>query len=93
VAASTAGNNEADRDATLHLFATLLRDIVVLQSGGSTADLLHPDATDALTRAANGSIDAFRLFSKVIDARERVAGNANRLSLWDDLLHGARSGS
>ena len=92
VAASTAGSNETDRDATLHLFATLLRDIAVLQSGGSANDLLHADAADRLARAAAGSVDAFSLFSKVIEARERVAGNANRLSLWDDLLHGARSG-
>ena len=93
VAASTASGVDTDRDTTLHLLATLLRDIAVLRSGGSKQDLLHPDAFERLARAAARSFDPFPLFGKVIESRERVAGNANRLALWDDLLHGATSGS
>jgi len=92
-AASTmAGAKENDRDETLHLFATLLRDIAVLQSGGGPEWLVHTGARDALARAAAGPVDAFALFSKVIDARQRLAGQANRVILWDDLLHDAASG-
>ncbi|HQZ16659.1 MAG TPA: hypothetical protein PLD86_07275 [Vicinamibacteria bacterium] len=92
-AASTmAGAKENDRDETLHLFATLLRDIAVLQSGGSPEWLVHTGAAEALARAAAGPVDAFALFSKVIDARQRLAGQANRVILWDDLLHDAASG-
>jgi DNA polymerase-3 subunit delta' len=91
-AASKAGAAEVDRDAALHLFATLLRDIAVLQTGGHADSLIHIDVKDALTRAAAGPVDAFALFSKVVEARERLAGNANRVLLWDDLLHAAGSG-
>jgi DNA polymerase-3 subunit delta' len=94
VAAATAASAEVDRDAALHLFATLLRDIAVLQSGGGGRDrLIHSEVSEALARAAAGPMDAFALFTKVVEARERVAGNANRLSLWDDLLHDASSGA
>lgn len=92
-AATAAGGKDTDRDATLHLFATLLRDIAVLQTGGSADSLLNADASDAIGRAAQGPVDAFELFTKVVEARERVAGNANRVLLWDDLLHDAASGS
>lgn len=92
-AASTlAGAKENDRDETLHLFASLLRDMAVLQSGGGPEWLVHTGARDALARAAAGPVDAFALFSKVIDARQRLAGQANRVILWDDLLHDAASG-
>jgi hypothetical protein len=93
-ASSTAASAEVDRDAALHLFATLLRDIAVLQSGGVGEDrLIHTEVSDALIRAAGTSIDAFALFSRVVEARERLAGNANRLALWDDLLHDAGGGA
>jgi DNA polymerase-3 subunit delta' len=93
-ASSTAASAEVDRDAALHLFATLLRDIAVLQSGGGGEDrLIHTEVSDALIRAAGTSIDAFALFSRVVEARERLAGNANRLALWDDLLHDAGGGA
>lgn len=92
-AASRAGASEVDRDGALHLFATLLRDIAVLQTGGGRDSLVHQGASDALTRAAAGPIDAFALFAKVVEARERLAGNANRVLLWDDLLHDAGSGN
>jgi DNA polymerase-3 subunit delta' len=92
-AASTmAGAKENDRDETLHLFATILRDIAVLQAGGGTESLVHVEVAEALARAAAGPLDAFALFSKVIDARQRIAGQANRVILWDDLLHEASSG-
>lgn len=91
-AATIAGGKENDRDATLHLFATLLRDIAVLQTGGSADSLVHAEVSDAIARAAQGPVDAFDLFTKVVEARERVAGNANRVLLWDDLLHDATSG-
>lgn len=91
-ASSMAGGKENDRDETLHLFATLLRDIAVLQSGGGPDWLVHTGVKDALARAAAGPVDAFALFSKVIDARQRLAGQANRVILWDDLLHDASSG-
>jgi DNA polymerase III delta prime subunit len=91
-ASSMAGAKETDRDETLHLFASLLRDIAVLQSGGGREWLVHTGAADALARAANGPLDAFALFSKVVDARQRLAGQANRVILWDDLLHDAASG-
>jgi DNA polymerase-3 subunit delta' len=91
-ASSMAGAKETDRDETLHLFASLLRDIAVLQSGGGREWLVHTAAADALARAAAGPLDAFSLFSKVIDARLRLAGQANRVILWDDLLHDAASG-
>ncbi len=93
-ASSTAASAEVDRDAALHLFATLLRDIAVLQSGGGGEDrLIHTEVSYALIRAAGTSIDAFALFSRVVEARERLAGNANRLALWDDLLHDAGGGA
>ncbi len=91
-ASSMAGTKETDRDETLHLFATLLRDIAVLQAGGGPEWLVHTGAVDAIARAAEGPVDAFGLFSKVIDARQRLAGQANRVILWDDLLHDASSG-
>lgn len=91
-ASSMAGAKETDRDETLHLFASLLRDIAVLQSGGGREWLVHTGAADALARAAEGPLDAFALFSKVVDARQRLAGQANRVILWDDLLHDAASG-
>jgi DNA polymerase-3 subunit delta' len=91
-ASSAAGAKETDRDETLHLFATLLRDIAVLQAGGDRERLVHRGAADALERAASGRMDAFALFSKVVAARERLAGQANRVILWDDLLHDATSG-
>jgi DNA polymerase-3 subunit delta' len=91
-ASSLAGVKEADRDEVLHLLATLLRDIAVLQSGGGVSLLVHANAAPALARAAEGKIDAFALFSKVVGARERLAGQANRVILWDDLLHDAASG-
>lgn len=92
-AASTmAGAKENDRDETLHLFASLMRDIAVLQSGAGPEWLVHAGAADALALAAAGPVDAFSLFSKVIDARQRLAGQANRVILWDDLLHDATSG-
>ena len=91
-ASSMAGAKETDRDETLHLLASLLRDIAVLQSGGGREWLAHTAAADALARAAAGPLDAFSLFSKVIDARLRLAGQANRVILWDDLLHDAASG-
>ncbi len=91
-ASSMAAGSEVDRDAALHLFATILRDMAVLQSGGSPESLVHTEVEDAVTRAAAGDADAFALFSKVVEARGRLAGNANRVSLWDDLLHDARSG-
>ncbi|MEO8500490.1 MAG: hypothetical protein ABI565_06210, partial [Vicinamibacteria bacterium] len=69
-----------------------LRDIAVLQSGGDSGSLVHGEVEPALARAASGPMDAFALFSKVIDARQRVAGQANRVILWDDLLHDATSG-
>ena len=93
VASSTAASLSVDRDAALHLLATILRDVAVLQSGGSPESLIHGDVSAALTRAAAGPVDALALFSKVVEARERMAGNANRVSLWDDLLHDASSGS
>ncbi|MBK5256622.1 MAG: hypothetical protein JJE39_11360 [Vicinamibacteria bacterium] len=92
VASSMAASADVDRHEALHLFATLLRDIAVLQSGGSSDLLVHVEVSDAVVRAAAGDVDALALFSKVIEARERVAGNANRASLWDDLLHDAGSG-
>ena len=92
MAASLAGSKDTDRDTTLHLFATVLRDIAVLQSGGSPESLVHGEVAEALARAAAGPMDAFALFEKVIDARQRVAGQANRVILWDDLLHDASSG-
>ncbi|MBX7185945.1 MAG: hypothetical protein K1Y01_12450 [Vicinamibacteria bacterium] len=91
-ASSMAGARETDRDETLHLFASLLRDIAVLQAGGGREWLVHTAAADALARAAAGPLDAFALFSKVVDARQRLAGQANRVILWDDLLHDAASG-
>lgn len=92
MAASSAGSKETDRDTTLHLFATLLRDIAVLQMGGDRDDLVHGEVAEALAETASSPIDAFALFAKVIDARQRVAGQANRVILWDDLLHDAASG-
>ena len=92
-ASSMAAAAEVDREAALHLFATLLRDIAVLQSGGSSEALVHREVGDAVARAAAAGVDAFRLFSRVVEARERLAGNANRVLLWDDLLHEAASGS
>jgi DNA polymerase-3 subunit delta' len=91
-ASSMAGLKEADRDEVLHLLATLLRDIAVLQSGVDATWLVHAKAAPALARAAEGPTDAFALFSKVVSARERLAGQANRVVLWDDLLHDATSG-
>lgn len=91
-ASSMAASPDIDRDDALHLFATLLRDIAVLQSGCSADQLVHTEASEALERAAGSDVDAFALFSKVVEARERLAGNANRISLWDDLLHDAASG-
>ncbi|MEO8360642.1 MAG: hypothetical protein ABI672_11480 [Vicinamibacteria bacterium] len=93
IAATAAGSQDVDRDAALHLFATILRDIAVLQTGGSTDLLVHSAVSEAVIRAAESSIDAFALFSRVVEARERVAGNANKVLLWDDLLHDATSGS
>jgi DNA polymerase-3 subunit delta' len=92
MAASLAGGKDSDRDTTLHLFATILRDIAVLRSGGGFETLVHGEASEALARAAAGPLDAFALFSRVIDARQRIAGQANRVILWDDLLHDAASG-
>ena len=91
-AANMGGSKDNDRDETLHLFATLLRDIAVLQSGAGAENLLHTEAADALVRAAEGGVDPYALFDKVIDARQRIAGQANRVLLWDDLLHNATSG-
>ena len=91
-AATIAGAKESDRDEALHLFATLLRDIVVVRMGGGYDALLHPQAAEAIARAAAGPMDPFALFSRVIEARVRVAGNANRVLLWDDLLHDAGAG-
>jgi len=91
-ASSMAASPDVDRDHALHLFATLLRDIAVLQSGGSSDLLVHTTRAEALARAAGGGVDAHALFSRVVEARERLAGNANRVSLWDDLLHDAASG-
>jgi DNA polymerase-3 subunit delta' len=91
-ASSMAGANDVDRDDALHLFATLLRDIAVLQTGGGVESLVHTAVSDAVARAAAGPIDAFGLFSKVVEARSRLAGQANRVILWDDLLHDATSG-
>jgi len=92
-AATIAGGKDADRDASLHLFATLLRDIAVLKTGGAIDSLVHKDVGDAIARAAAGPVDAFELFTKIVEARERVSGNANRVLLWDDLLHDAESGA
>jgi DNA polymerase III delta' subunit len=92
VASTIAGANEVDRDHALHLFATLLRDIAVLQTGGGYDSLVHSAVADSVARAAAGPVDAFALFSKVVEARGRVAGQANRVILWDDLLHDATSG-
>lgn len=92
MASSMAGSKDTDRDATLHLFATILRDIAVLQTGGGADSLVHGEVADALAQAAAGPMDAFALFARVIDARQRVAGQANRVILWDDLLHDATSG-
>jgi hypothetical protein len=91
-AATMAGAKDADRDETLHLLATVLRDIAVLQTGGGADALIHAEVSDASARAAAGPVDAFALFKKVIEARERMTGNANRVLLWDDLLHDATSG-
>lgn len=91
-ASSMAGVKDTDRDETLHLFASLLRDIAVWRSGGGAEWLAHTGAAEAIARAAAGPVDAFALFSKVIDARQRLAGQANRVILWDDLLHDASSG-
>ena len=93
VASTMAGANEVDRDDALHLFATLLRDIAVLQTGGGPESLVHSAVADAVARAAAGPVDAFALFSRVVEARGRLAGQANRVILWDDLLHDATSGS
>lgn len=92
VASSMAAAAEVDREEALHLFATLLRDIAVLQSGGPEEALVHREAGEGLARAAASGVDAFRLFARVVEARERLAGNANRVLLWDDLLHEAASG-
>lgn len=91
-AASLAGTKETDRDVTLHLLATILRDMAVLQTGGGAESLVHGEVSDAMERAAAGPTDAFALFEKVMAARERLAGQANRVILWDDLLHEAGSG-
>lgn len=91
-ASSMAAAAEVDREEALHLFATLLRDIAVLQAGASEEALVHREVGDGLARAAASGVDAFRLFSRVVEARERLAGNANRVLLWDDLLHEAASG-
>jgi DNA polymerase-3 subunit delta' len=91
-AATMAGGKDTDRDHTLHLFATLLRDIAVVQTGGSAEPLIHDSVREAIARAAQTPIDPFDLFTKVVAARERVTGNANRVLLWDDLLHDATSG-
>jgi DNA polymerase-3 subunit delta' len=91
-AASLAGVKETDRDVTLHLLATILRDMAVLQTGGSAESLVHGEVSEAVERAAAGSADPFALFAKVMAARERLAGQANRVILWDDLLHEAGSG-
>ena len=91
-ASATGASKDNDRDATLHLFATVLRDIAVLQTGGPTDALIHTDAGEELQAAAAGPVDAIALFFKVVEARERLAGQANRVSLWDDLLHDAGSG-
>jgi DNA polymerase-3 subunit delta' len=91
-AATNAGSKDTDRDETLHLFATLLRDIEVFRSSGDPELLVHTEVRDAVARAAAGPVDAFALFSKVVAARERQAGQANRVLLWDDLLHAAASG-
>jgi len=91
-AATLAAAKDTDRDSSLHLFATLLRDIAVLQSGGGYDSLVHAEVGEALAQVASGPLDAFGLFTKVVDARERMAGNANRVLLWDDLLHDATSG-
>ena len=92
LASSMAGGVDVDRDEALHLFATLLRDIAVLQAGGRRDTLVHSAVSDAVARAAEGPIEAFALFSKVVEARGRLAGQANRVILWDDLLHDAGSG-
>ncbi len=91
-AATLASGKDTDRNTTLHLFATILRDIAVLKTGGGYESLVHSEVGEAVARAASGPLDPFALFSKVVDARERVAGNANRVLLWDDLLHDATSG-
>lgn len=92
VASSMAGAAEVDRDDALHLFASLLRDIAVIQTGGGEGALVHHGVRDAVVRAAAGPVDAFRMFSMVVGARARLAGQANRVILWDDLLHDATSG-
>jgi DNA polymerase-3 subunit delta' len=92
VASSMAGAAEVDRDHALHLLATLLRDIAVIQTGGTVDALVHRAVSDAVVRAAQGPVDAFALFSRVVEARGRLAGQANRVILWDDLLHDATSG-
>ena len=93
LAASYAAEKDVDRDAALHVFATLLRDVAVIRSAGPGDDLVHADVADRVAQIAAGPIDPFALFSKVVEARERIAGNANRTSLWDDLLHAATSGA
>jgi DNA polymerase-3 subunit delta' len=91
LASSMASAKDVDRDHTLHLFATLLRDIAVLQQGGD-APLINDPVADALARVASGRIDPQTLFDRVVEARGRIAGQANRTILWDDLLHDATSG-
>lgn len=92
-AATEAGSADVDRADALHLFATLLRDIAVLRNGGDAGSLLHTAVADHLARVASGPIDTDRLFAKVVEARARMAGQANRVILWDDLLHDAASGA
>lgn len=92
-AASEAGSDKVDRSEALLLFATLLRDIAVLQNGGDASTLLHTAVVDQLARVAESPLDPQQLFSKVVEARVRVAGQANRVMLWDDLLHAAASGA
>jgi hypothetical protein len=78
--------DQDDVDGALGVLRGLLRDIAALRAGG--ARLVNPDLAERLGRVAKGSVGAHAatLADSAAEAREALAGNANKLLTIDVLL-------
>ena len=78
--------DQDDVDGALGVLRGLLRDIAALRAGG--ARLVNPDLAERLGRVAKGPVGAHAatLADSAAEAREALAGNANKLLTIDVLL-------
>lgn len=72
------------------LMGSILRDLAVLRAGGGSERLVHRDHEALLRRIAETGLDPWPLWERVRELPLRMAGQGNRLLLWDEILQDGR---